>query len=248
MQIDWLTVIAQIVNFLVLVWLLKHFLYRPVIEAMERREQRIAEGLQEAGQREQTAEEERQAYLSKRLELEREREQRFSEIEEAAEEKRKVMLDEAREAADEKRHQWQAQVEQEKQDFLKRLRQSSVEAIQQIGRKVLISLASTDLETQIVQVFLQQLKSLDETTRKALRRAQGPIRIYSAFDLDTGTKRRITRAIHEQIKESVEVEYDLSTDLLCGIELKAGDHQVGWTMADHLNNLDELMVKSLNSQ
>ncbi len=48
MQIDWLTVIAQIVNFLILVWLLKRFLYQPVINAMDQREQRIAERLQKA--------------------------------------------------------------------------------------------------------------------------------------------------------------------------------------------------------
>jgi F-type H+-transporting ATPase subunit b len=62
MQIDWLTVIAQIVNFLILVWLLKRFLYHPVITAMDRREQRIAERLQLAEQREQAAIESRQDY------------------------------------------------------------------------------------------------------------------------------------------------------------------------------------------
>ena len=43
MQIDWITVAAQIVNFLILVWLLQHFLYGPITRAMQRREQRIAE-------------------------------------------------------------------------------------------------------------------------------------------------------------------------------------------------------------
>ena len=45
MDVDWITVSAQIVNFLILVWLLKRFLYRPVLNAMNRREQRIHQRL-----------------------------------------------------------------------------------------------------------------------------------------------------------------------------------------------------------
>jgi len=244
-QIDWLTVIAQIVNFLVLVWLLRRFLYQPVIEAMERREQRIADRLKVAEHREQAAGEKMREYENKRLELEQAREQRLSEAEEAAEEKRKAMLAEIRKEMDEKRRQWQAQVEREQQSYLKGLRNSSVEAIQQIGRQALARLANTDLEVQIAGVFLRRLESLDEAPRKVLQGTQGPICVNSAFDLDARTKGRITRTIHEQIDESVEVEYSRSTDLLCGIELKADGHQIGWTLADYLDHLDERMEKAL---
>lgn len=247
MQIDWLTVIAQIVNFLILIWLLQRFLYRPVIEAMERREQRIAGRLQEARQREQAAGEKVQEYEARRLELEQTRQQRLNETEEAAEEKRKALLEKAREETANKHRQWQAQVEQEQQHFLKELRNYSIEAIQQIGRRTLADLANSDLETQIIQVFLQRLKSMDNATRKTLHHTQGPIIVNSAFDLDAGTKGRITSAIHEQIDESVEVEYGQSTDLLCGIELKAGGHQIGWTLADHLDHLNELMEKAFKN-
>ena len=58
MQIDWLTVAAQIVNFLVLIWLLQRFLYRPITNAMARREARIEERLSDARTRRKEAEEE----------------------------------------------------------------------------------------------------------------------------------------------------------------------------------------------
>ena len=58
MLIDWFTVIAQIVNFLVLVYLLKRFLYKPIIKAMDGREQRIAGRLEEADKREEEARQE----------------------------------------------------------------------------------------------------------------------------------------------------------------------------------------------
>ena len=48
MQIDWTTLVLEIINFLVLVWILKRFLYRPVMEAIAARQQRVEGKLAEA--------------------------------------------------------------------------------------------------------------------------------------------------------------------------------------------------------
>ena len=45
MLIDWFTIIAQALNFLILAWLLKRFLYRPVLNALDEREKLIASEL-----------------------------------------------------------------------------------------------------------------------------------------------------------------------------------------------------------
>jgi F-type H+-transporting ATPase subunit b len=37
MLIDWFTVGAQVLNFLILVWLLKRFLYGPILDAIDAR-------------------------------------------------------------------------------------------------------------------------------------------------------------------------------------------------------------------
>ena len=45
MLIDWFTVGAQTLNFVILVWLMKRYLYKPVLDAIDAREQRIASEL-----------------------------------------------------------------------------------------------------------------------------------------------------------------------------------------------------------
>jgi len=69
MQIDWITVVAQIVNFLVLVWLLQRFLYGPITRAMKNREKRIENRLTEARQERNEAEDEAEAYRQKQRQL-----------------------------------------------------------------------------------------------------------------------------------------------------------------------------------
>ena len=55
MLVDWFTVAAQVVNFVILVWLLKRFLYQPILHAIDAREQRIALSLADAAAKEAEA-------------------------------------------------------------------------------------------------------------------------------------------------------------------------------------------------
>ena len=62
MLIDWFTVSAQVVNFLILVWLMKRFLYKPILHAIDAREQRIAKKIADADAKRAEAEKEREQW------------------------------------------------------------------------------------------------------------------------------------------------------------------------------------------
>lgn len=240
MTIDWITVSAQIVNFLILVWLLQHFLYRPVIRAMERREQRIADRLNEARDREQAAEEESQRYQRELDQIDQKREKILTQARKDAEEQNRQLLEEGREKAAAARKAWQHQVDREKEDFLSNLRQRSAMAVQEMTYKVLTDLADTDLETRIVDKFIGQLGSLEEETRQAFTDStDDTVNIASAFELDSNTRGRLTRAVHEHLAKDLDVEYSQSGDLLCGIMLDHKGRRLSWNIADFLDELTD---------
>jgi F-type H+-transporting ATPase subunit b len=247
MQIDWLTVVAQIVNFLILVWLLKHFLYQPVINAMDRREQRIAERLHNAELREQTAVDTTQDYQRKIEALEQDRDAQMEKAKEAAESERRELLDEARSEVAEKRSHWQRQVAEEKQDFLRSLKIQAAESIQKIARRALADLADAELEEQIIQSFIQRLSTLDKTSCQAIAAAAEPIRVTTSFELDSSIRGRLTRAVHEHIGDHNEVVYSESPDPLCGIELTVSGRRLSWTLADYLEALEQRMQEQLET-
>jgi F-type H+-transporting ATPase subunit b len=237
MQVDWITVSAQIINFLILVWLLKRFLYQPVIRAMERREQRINERLDDARNSQRQAEQQQAEYRERREELEQRREDLLAEARRQAEQDRKQLLAEAREEVQATRQEWQRQVEREQAEFLEKLRLRAAESIQAIARKTLNDLADRGLEEQIVQVFVHHLKSLDAPSRKALAKTTQPVRITSAFELDPTVRGRLTRAVHEHIGEDLELSYAVSGELLCGLRLDSEQQQLSWNLADYMDEL-----------
>ncbi len=247
MSIDWITVSAQIINFLILVWLLKRFLYQPVMSAMESREQRIAEQLNKAQAREQKADEKAQHYQEKTAELQCKRDETLAKAREEAEQYKRQLFDEARTEVAETRAHWQRQAQQEKEEFSGNLRHRTSDVIQVIARKALTDLAEIDLEEQIIQSFIHRLKSLDKDSHKTLLGTSESVRIASAFELNSAMRGRLTRAVHEHLVDGIDVEFIKSPELLCGIELVAGDGRLSWNLANYLEELSERVEEAFAS-
>ncbi len=238
MAIDWITVSAQIINFLILVWLLKRFLYQPVMRAVAHREQRIAEQLNEAITREQKADEQAQQFQAQIDKFEQQREELIAKTKQEIEQNKQQMLDEAREEVSRTREQWQQQIAHEKEAFLNQFRHHSADVIQMLARKALADLADANLEAQIIQSFIDRLKTLDQESLKLLASISEPARIVTTFKLDAATRARITHTIQAYLPQTIDVEYSESSGLLCGIECTIGGQRLGWHLADYLTQLN----------
>ena len=100
MLIDWFTVGAQALNFLILVWLMKRFLYKPILHAIDEREKRIAAELANADAKKAEAQKERDEFQHKNEEFDQQRAALLSKATDEAKAERQRLLDEARKAAD----------------------------------------------------------------------------------------------------------------------------------------------------
>ena len=251
MQVDWLTVAAQIVNFLVLVWLLQRFLYRPITQAIARREERIAAQVRDAEAKRAEADGEAEAYRAKQEELERSRDQMLAEAKAAAEQERRTLEQAAREAVDQRKQEWLQQVEDQRAEFLRDLRQSSVQHFYALARQALGDLADAELEEQIVRVFLGKLAELDaDATAKIsaeARKAGDAVAVQSRFEIAANQRTRITRAIRKQFLDTAEVTYRFGPEQPAGIELKAGGQTVGWNLASYFDSLESRLATELDA-
>jgi len=247
MQIDWITVSAQIVNFLVLVYLLQHFLYQPVVRAMDRREQRISGRLEDAQQREADASEKIDAYEQKKTELENERQSMIEQYKQEAQEEKQRLMEEAREDVQHTKSQWQRQAEREKQEFLDGLRGQVEQAVAEVARKVLADLADAELEERVIETFVQRLKDMDDEIRRTFAEPDGKLCISTAFELDEARRERLTGAVNEQIGKDLAVDFELDPELVCGVRIADDGHAVDWNLADYVDQVAERMESAVES-
>lgn len=249
MEIDWFTFIAQIVNFLILVALLRHFLYKPVMRAMDKREEKIASRLEEGRRAKEEAEEEKAALRQEREELEKKRRQGLEDAEQEARERREALLDEARQEVEETREAWRRSVEEDSEAFLEDLRQKAGEEILSVLRSALQDLSGRALEDRIIEVFEERLRKLEDGEKDKIRAAaaksEGGLRISSAFELPEKRRERLRTALDEALDSPGEVRFETEADTLCGLELHTDGWKAGWSLDTYLDRLEERLLPLL---
>ena len=247
-EIDFFTLGAQIINFLVLVLLLRHFLYRRVVKAMDEREARIDSRLKEAQERKKEAEQEAESYRKKNQELLDRDEELLAKAREEADIWRKKLEENARIEVEENKARWYEAVERQKEAFLIDLRRRAGEQTYIIVRRVLKDLANDDLERQIINTFIKLLANLEDDEKEAIKAFDQGIIIRSAFEIPEIMRRMVEETVRDQIGNDSSIRFETAPDLICGIELHARDRQITWSLASYLDALEEDISRALEQR
>jgi len=242
-QIDWLTVGAQIVNFLILVALLRRFLYRPVLDAMDRREARIAQRLHEAERREEQAAARAREFQEKSDELDRRQKELLEQARDEAEAERRDRLQDARADVERQRERWHAQLEQEWEEVRKSLTRRLAGAVTEAARRALADLADTTLERSMAHAFCRRLADLDESDRGAIAGEPGPVELATTFDPDDEVRAMLSEAVREHLGR--DVRFVRAEGLVGGIDLRVRGWKVSWTMDEYLRGFEDRLGESL---
>jgi F-type H+-transporting ATPase subunit b len=243
MLIDWFTVGAQALNFLILVWLMKRFLYKPILHAIQAREKLIADELADANEKKSAAQKERDEFQVKNEQFDQKRTALLREATEEAQAQGQRLLVEARKAA--------ADFHSKRMEMLRsearNLSESIIRQIQQevfaIARQTLKELATQSLEAGMVEVFVRRLRELDDQAKvclgQAIKTESEPALLRSTFDLPVQQRAVIQNALNETFSAEIRLRFETAPDLISGIELSANGQKVAWSIADYLVSMEK---------
>ncbi len=239
MLIDWFTVAAQIVNFLILVYLLRRFLFRPIVRHMNEREEKIRNRLQQAADKRSEAREKIEEYQRRIEDLDRESGARLEQAEREAQERKRELMAEARKEAEGKRSAWLESLRKEQENFARDLQERSGRQILQVAGQALKELADESLANRLAEVLLARLDKLAPKDRDRLAKAgsQGDVMVRSTCDLDAAHKRKITLALHDLCGKEAKVIYQSDENFPLGIEVKADSVKLSWGTEPYLEEL-----------
>jgi F-type H+-transporting ATPase subunit b len=242
MLIDWFTVGAQALNFLILVWLMKRFLYRPILNAIDSREKLIAKELADAGAKKAEAQNERDEFKHKNDEFDLQRAALLAKAVDEAKAERLRLLEEARKAADALSAKRQESLINDARNLNQAVSRLTQKGVFAITRKVLNDLATTSLEDRIGEVFTRRLRGLDGQSKsvlgEALRKNSEPALIRSTFDLSGTQRLAIQNSLNETFSADIHLRFETSPDLISGIQLTTNGQNIGWSISDYLATLE----------
>ena len=252
MLIDWFTVGAQALNFLILVWLMKRFLYKPILHAIDAREKRIAAELADADAKRSEAQQERDEFQHKNEEFDQQRAALLSQVTDEVQIERQRLLDAARQAADTLRAKRQEALQREQQALNDEITRRAREEVFAIARKTLSDLAGTSLEERMSEVFTRRLRELNGEAKgslaNALKTSSDPVLVRSAFDLPSEQRAAIQQALNETFTAEIQVRFETAPDVISGIELTTSGLKVAWSIAEYLVSLERRVGELLQQQ
>jgi F-type H+-transporting ATPase subunit b len=250
--INWFTVIAQIVNFLILVFLLKYFLYDRIVKAMDGRDQKIQQRLQEAEEKKREAEQEAEAYGKKNRDFDAKREEMLAQAKNEADARRKELTEEARLAVNNLRSVWLETIQRDKKSFVQDLRKMAGNQVYAIARKAFRDLADADVEERVINAFLVHLKGMSKKTREALatsiKESGNEVFVRSPFEIPARMREKITGSLHRHIADGIEIRYEVASEVIMGVELKIRGHKIAWSLEDYLDTLEEHALQVLEAE
>lgn len=252
MLIDWFTVVAQLINFVILLVALKFLLFDRIVQAMDERRDHIEDRRREAEEKRTEAEEETERLQRERREFESERDELLDDARREAESRRRELIEEARRGVDEQEQQWLEALRRKQDRLARHLQRQAGEQVVEATRRVLADLADADLEDAVVAGFVKSIERLDDQEREAvadsLDSADGAALIRTGFELSESRRESVREALRRLTgDEGPEFEWERDSTIMAGIQVETEVARIGWTIDGYLDELLEKFERSVRA-
>ncbi len=238
MELNWSTFTLEIVNFLVLVWLLKRFLYQPVKRIVERRRQEIEARLAEAGHRKREAEDMKERYERRLADWEQEKKKAWETLRREMEAERQRQMATLSEALAEARKKTEVVWEQEKREWRRQAEEQALVLGAKFVTRLLERLADEHLHRRLLALLLEGLTQWPAEESAALRRdfhtTRGEVKVLSAFALDEKDRQRLMEALRVLMDAAVQCQFATDSTLLAGLRIDLGAYVIRANLKDEL--------------
>ncbi len=226
MELNWSTFVLEIINFLVLIWLLTRFLYKPVLKAIAERKAGIEKTLAASEQLRTEAEALRRQYESRLGDWEREKENARSRlVEELAAERTRSMAG-LRTQLDRERERARVVEERRLSEAIQRAEEATITQGGQFAARLLSRLVGPELEAKIIDLLLADLQKLPDDRLQAIRTdvagEAAPLKVTSAFPLAPAQRESLVGAIGKLAGRKIACEFVEDKSLLAGVRISIG--------------------------
>ena len=246
MSIDWVTVLAQIANFLVLLWLLKRFLYRPILDGIDAREAEITQRMAAADQAKQDAKVAESQFIKQRAQLVSDQDILLEKALSATEDQRDGLLSDARNRLQQEQKDWRKHLEHERVAFNKRLQETGADALIKLTRKALTDLADEQLEDAIVRHVGKQLEPI---AAELVQAAAGNLKAQvSTRDALSAATQALLQTEVQQWLPDVTLSFTTDAQQSPGLVMQVGGAQVSCTTDSYMDEFAELLTTHASSK
>lgn len=245
MLIDWFTVVVQVINFCILLVLLKKFLYTPLVRAMDQREEKLQQERAATAQARDEAIQEKTALETMHIELEQSRERFLSQARKDASAQYAQDLRQARLEVEASRQEWLREIDREQELLQQRLRETMAQQLLLLTQKTMEILAGSELSERILDVFFHNLKQHLEKHPVIAADPPSPLVLMTGFPLAPSLEQRTRARLRETLPGDCTFRVDPAMGP--GVRLLIGHERFSWDLDHQMKEMEQTMMKQFAS-
>ncbi|SDZ81005.1 F0F1 ATP synthase subunit delta [Microbulbifer marinus] len=244
MELSWSTFLLEIINFLVLVWILKRFFYRPLQDVIARRQRGIEERLAKAEEMQRTAQELQKKYQGRLEQWQAERQQAREVLENELKAERAQRQAALQQELAQQREKAAAMEQRRQRDQHRKLELQALEQGSQFAARLLERAAGPELEERLGEMLTDAIEELEPSQLQQLR-AQLTERdtvaeVASAFPLAPEQRQKIEALLQEVLQRQLHCHYVEDPELVAGLRIGVGGWELDANVRDELHGFARL--------
>jgi F-type H+-transporting ATPase subunit b len=243
-ELNWTTFVLEVINFLVLVWILKHFLYKPVLDVIARRRAGIEKTLADAKTHHEEAEKLQQQYEGRLADWEQERQQARNKLAEEIEAERANKLTKLQAELEQQREKTRVAEARRQADAMRNIEETALEQGARFATRLLEQAAGPETETRLIELAIDELKHLPDDRVAALRNSfaqtEEVIMVVTAYPLADQQRQSLEQVLIKIASPDIPLRFEENSELVAGIRITIGAWILGANLQDELAGFREL--------
>ena len=236
MEFNWTTFSFEVINFLILIWILQRFLYKPVTKAIAQRKATIESMLEQANKSQESAQTLQRQYESRLTDWEQEKIKAHSQLMDEIAKERAGLMGELKIALEQERERARFLEQKEMFELRRKIVTESYTVASRFATQLLSRIASASLEESICQLMIEDLSRLPQdgiqSLRQACEGADQPIKVTSAYPISQDARNDLTKKLADIAEKSVRCDFSCDPDLVAGFHISIGY----WVLDCNLRN------------
>ena len=236
MEFNLSTFILEIINFLILIWILQRLFYKPLLEVIAKRKQFIDQSLADAKAMQQQAEEQRSLYENRQKLWEQEKQAALAALHQQIDAERRVQMAKLDTDLEQERQKVNVTLQRQQQELQRQAEKQALQNGARFAGMLLKQSASPELESRLFSLLLDHLKTLPEACTLCLQmmgtKKSVPIKITSAYPLTDELRLQLEQKLGSLISSPINFQYHQDAELIAGLRMDIG----AWVLSANLQH------------
>jgi F-type H+-transporting ATPase subunit b len=226
MEFNLSTFVLEIINFLILVWILQRLFYKPLLEMIAKRKQSIDQSVADAKTIQQQAEEQRSLYENRQKLWEQEKQAALATLRQQLEAERRTQLEQLNADLEQERQKAKVTLSRQQQELQQQAEKQALQNGARFAGMILQQSASPELEVRLCALLIEHLTALPEACRLCLQMLDSkksvPIKITSAYPLPLELRLQLEQKLDSLINSHLNFQYQQDAGLIAGLRIDIG--------------------------